>query len=281
MFIIIGAIVVVASVLTGFVMAGGHPASLLHLSEIVTIGGASLGALIIMSPPSVLKDLVRGCLQLLKGTPYNRQMYMDLLRIVYGLATLTRRDGLLAIEPHISGVKDSEIFKKGQKIVNHHHALGFLTRALEMVVEGKAAEAITERLDQEIEVVKREHHAAISALSKTADALPGFGIVAAVLGIVVTMGAIDGPVEEIGYKVGAALVGTFLGILLSYGFFAPMAVRMEMDSEEECVFLHVVSAAVVAISQGASPKEAVNHLIGQLGTSCRPTPKDLEEIFTK
>jgi len=281
MFIIIGLIVVMASVLIGFSMAGGHAAALWHLSEIVTIGGASFGALIIMSPPKVLKDLFKACLQLLKGSPYNRAMYVDLLKIVFEIASVARREGLLAIESHISNVKESAIFKKGARVVRNHHAIGFLTKAIEMLVEGKPGDAITARLKQEIEVVEREHHAAIAVLSKTADALPGFGIVAAALGIVVTMGHIDGPVEEIGHKVGAALVGTFLGILLSYGFCAPMTTRMESDSEEEKVFLKAISNAVVAIEQGTSPKETVSLVIGGLRSNCRPNAKELVEIFGK
>lgn len=281
MFTIIGAIVVVASVLIGFSMAGGHAAALWHPSEIVTIGGASLGALVIMSPPKVLVDLMKGCIALLKGSPYNRGMYVDLLKVIYEVANVARREGLLAIESHISNVKESSIFKKSTKVVRNHHAMHFLVRAMEMLVEGKSGDAITARLHQEIEVIEHEHHAASGALAKTADGLPGFGIVAAVLGIVVTMGHIDGPVEEIGHKVGAALVGTFLGILLSYGFFGPMAARMDATGAEEKVFLTSIANAVVAIEQGTTPKEVVNLVIGGIGTGVRPNAKELADIFGK
>jgi chemotaxis protein MotA len=149
-----------------------------------------------------------------------------------------------------------------------------------MVVDGNAAQ-LHASLEEEIKVVEREHHAASGALSKTADALPGFGIVAAVLGIVVTMQAIDGPVEEIGHKVGAALVGTFLGILLSYGFFAPMAGRMESLGEQETVFLRAISAGVIALSEGAAPREVVGRTLRCAGTDCRPSLAEKKALFEK
>ena len=279
MVILVGAAIVLASVLAGFSMAGGHVAALVHLSEIITICGASLGALIIMSPPRVMRDLVRGTLQILKGSPYTRALYLDLLRVFYELGGVVRRDGLVGLESHFSDPQSSEIFQKCPRLTHNHHAMEFLTRALSMVVDGMDTEGLTAALQDEIAVIQREHHQAISSLNKTADALPGFGIVAAVLGIVVTMGHIDGPVEEIGHKVGAALVGTFLGILLSYGFFAPLAGRMELSSEEETVFLSTITGGSVAIQQGARPKEVVDRAVRIMGTDCRPTAEQLKSIF--
>jgi chemotaxis protein MotA len=278
MVLIIGLIVVLGSVWTGFSMAGGHVATLLHMSELITIGGAALGALIIMSPPQVIKDILRATLQLLKGSPYGKSTYRDLLKSLYLLAAVVRRDGLLALEAHFNEPKSSSIFQKAPRLAANPHAMHFLTNGLAMIVDGMDAKALTEALDDEIKVIEREHHLAISALTKTADALPGFGIVAAVLGIVVTMGHIDGPVEEIGHKVGAALVGTFLGILLSYGFFAPLAGRMEVSGEEEKFFFQTVTVGAAAIQQGASPKEVVNRAMRQIGSNCRPTPGELKDI---
>jgi chemotaxis protein MotA len=156
----------------------------------------------------------------------------------------------------------------------------FLCDALSLIVDGKTESAqLTSWLEEEIKVTEREHHAAVTALTKTADALPGFGIVAAVLGIVVTMTAIGGPVEEIGHKVGAALVGTFLGILLSYGFFSPMAGRMELLGEEEVTFFRVIVTAIVAISEGVAPKEVIVRACRSVGTDCRPSPMELRQLF--
>jgi chemotaxis protein MotA len=222
MVVIGGCIVVLVAVLVGFSMAGGHVGALMHASEFVTIGGASLGALIIMSPIKVLRDLVRGILQLVKGSPYDKQTYAELFGLMYAFARKARKDGILTLEAHISDPKISDLFQKSPRILKNHHATEFLCSGLSLLLDGKIEDdrLVNAALGEEIKVIQREHHAAVTALAKTADALPGFGIVAAVLGIVVTMQAIDGPASEIGHKVAAALVGTFLGILLSYGFFA-------------------------------------------------------------
>lgn len=274
-----GCIVVIVAVLVGFTMSGGHIGALIHPSEIVTIGGASLGAAIIMSPKKVLTDVIRCVLQVIKGSPYNRQTYFELFQLLYGIARIVRRDGLLALESHLGNPRESALFQKYPKILGNHHALDFLTGALALLPDGKDPAQMKAALEEEIRVVEREHHAAVGVLTKTADALPGFGIVAAVLGIVVTMQAIDGPASEIGHKVGAALVGTFLGILASYGFFAPMAGRMEFLGEEEATFFHAITAAVVAISAGESAREVVTRARRIVGTDCRPGQVEMTQIF--
>lgn len=274
-----GCIVVLVAVLVGFTMSGGHIGALMHPSEIVTIGGASLGAAIIMSPKRVMTDVIRCVLQVIKGSPYNRQTYLELFQLLYGIARIVRRDGLLALESHLGNPRESALFQKYPKILGNHHALDFLTSALALLPDGKDPAQMKAALEEEIRVVEREHHAAVGVLTKTADALPGFGIVAAVLGIVVTMQAIDGPASEIGHKVGAALVGTFLGILASYGFFAPMAGRMEFLGEEEATFFHAITAAVVAISAGESAREVVTRARRIVGTDCRPGQAEMTQIF--
>ena len=274
-----GCLIVLGAILIGFTMAGGHVGALMHPSEIVTIGGASLGAVIIMSPKSVLTDLLRCVLQVIKGSPYNRRTYVELFQMLYGITKLTRRDGLLALESQLGSEHECPLFHNYPKLSGNHHARRFLFEALVMIPDSKEPEQMRAALEEEIKVAEREHHAAVGVLAKTADALPGFGIVAAVLGIVVTMQAIDGPAGEIGHKVGAALVGTFLGILLSYGFFAPMAGRMEFLGEAETVFFRVVSTAAVAISSGESPREVVTRAYRLVGTDCRPSRTELNEIF--
>jgi len=280
MVVIGGMIFVTAAVIGGFMMAGGHVGALFHLSEFVTIGGASLGALIIMSPKKVMMDLVRGVIQVIKGTPFNKQTYNELFDLLFTLGKMVRRDGILALDNHISNPHESKLFQKYPKIYNNHHAMEFLCSALSILLDGKTEAAdITSALDEEIKVMEREHHAAVAALQKTADALPGFGIVAAVLGIVVTMGHIDGPASEIGHKVGAALVGTFLGILLSYGFFAPLAGRMECLGESETTFYRTITIAVVAIAGGENARDVVMKARRSVGTDCRPTHAELTEVF--
>lgn len=280
MAVIAGCAFVLVAVLVGFTMAGGHVSSLLHLSELVTIGGAAMGALIVMSPKKVLGDVARGVLQVVKGSPYSRPTYVELFKLLYALARTVRREGLLVLESHVSNPAESALFQRYPRIGRNHHATEFLCSALSLIVDRKTnAAQLAGAIEEEIKVIDREHHAAIGVLQKTADALPGFGIVAAVLGIVVTMQAIDGPASEIGHKVGAALVGTFLGILLSYGFFAPMAGRMEFLGEAELTFYRAISAAVIAISEGENAKEVVLRARRVVGTECRPSHAELGEIF--
>ena len=279
MAVLIGCIVVIGSILTGFTMAGGKVAALIHLSEVITIGGASVGAMVIMSPPKVLKDLLQGLMQFLKGTPYNKGAYFELLGLFNAFAKMIRRDGLLSLDAHLGDPHASSIFQKFPRISNNHHIMHFLSKALYALLEGNTdAGQLTAALEDEIKVIEREHHAAVAVLNKTSDAMPGFGIVAAVLGIVITMGAIDGPASEIGHKVGAALVGTFLGILISYGFLGPLAARLEYFGELEATFLRSITSGVVAMSAGESPRDVLARILRVVGTDCRPNPAELTQI---
>lgn len=278
--VLAGAALVLGAVLVGFSMAGGKVGALIHLSEFVTIGGASLGALIMMSPTKVIKDLIRGVLQTVKGSAFGKATCTELFQVLYALARQVRQEGVLALDAHVTSPNESAVFRQYNRIGGNHHVRDFLCDALALIVDGSVDSGqLAGWLDEEIRVIEREHHAATGALAKTADALPGFGIVAAVLGIVVTMQAIGGPVDEIGYKVGAALVGTFLGILMAYGFFAPMAGRMEALGEQEVTFFRAAAAGVVAINDGASPKDVVTRARRVVGTDCRPSQAELKQLF--
>ncbi len=280
MVVIVGCIVVVAAVLAGFSLSGGEIGALFHPTEILTIGGAALGALIIMSPVKVLKDLMRGLLATLKGSPYNRQAYCELFKAMYDFFRIARRDGLQALESHMSEPHESSIFKKYKLIGDNHHVSEFICGALSPVIEGSATPVqLKALLETEIHVIAEEHNAPLHALSKTADALPGFGIVAAVLGIVITMSAIDGPVEEIGEKVGAALVGTFLGILASYGFFGPLASRMESLGEAELAFFRTIASVVLAFINDVPPKIAIDQARRGVASDLRPSRAELDQLF--
>lgn len=279
MAVIFGCIFVIVAVLTGYTIAGGKVAALIHVSEIITICGASAGALIIMSPKKVLVDLLRGLMQFIKGSPYNKQSFLQLLGLFNALSKMIRRDGLLSLDAHLGNPHESALFQKFPRINGNHHAMQFLSKALYMILDGNTDAAhVTAALEEEIKVIEREHHAAVAVLNKTSDAMPGFGIVAAVLGIVITMQAIDGPASEIGHKVGAALVGTFLGILLSYGFLAPMAARMEYFGEIETTFLRAITSGVVALSTGENAREVLGRVQRIVGTDCRPTEQELTQI---
>ncbi len=280
MFVIVGCLVVTGCVLGGFIWAGGHVGALIHPSEVLTIGGASLGALIMMSPVSTMINLVKGILQTLKGSPYGRATYDQTFQALYELFRLARREGMLALESHISNPHESELFKRYPKLANDHHATDFIQGAFGPLIDGSLKpEEIGALLEMEMAAMHEEHHAPIAALSKTADALPGFGIVAAVLGIVITMEKIDGPVTEIGHSVGAALVGTFLGILASYGFLGPLAAKMESMGEEEGCYFRTVSAIMQGYFGGMQPKMAVESGRRGLPRNLRPTSEEMEALF--
>jgi chemotaxis protein MotA len=279
MIVIIGAVIVVGAVLAGFSLSGGHMMALFHPSELLTIGGAAGGALLMMSPIKVIKDLAKGMLAAVKGSPFDKLAYRELFKLMYDLLRIARRDGLLMLERHVSDPHHSEIFGKYPKIGHNHHVVDFICNGLSPLVDGATPEQLTGLLNAELKIIEEEHHAPVSVLSKTADGLPGFGIVAAVLGIVITMGAIDGPVQEVGHKVGAALVGTFLGILLSYGFFGPLAARMEFLGAAELGFFHAIASIVMGAAQSQSPKVVIEQARRGIGTDVRPTRTEMEELF--
>ena len=225
MLVIIGALVVTFSVIGGFMMAGGHVGALVQPSEFVVILGAALGALIIMAPKKVLLDMVGQ----IKGTPYNKVAYEELLKALYELFMRGRRNGMITLDEHVLKPEESSIFTKYPKFLSDHHAMEFLCGALRPVIDGKVKpDQRKSLLEIEMDAAEEEHHTPVSVLTKTSDAMPGFGIVAAVLGIVVTMASIGGPVSEIGHHVATALVGTFLGILVSYGYLSPLVVNLEL-----------------------------------------------------
>ncbi|HVT27716.1 MAG TPA: flagellar motor stator protein MotA [Lacipirellulaceae bacterium] len=280
MIVIVGAIVVIGAVLGGFSMAGGHIGALVHPSELVTIGGAALGGLIVSCPKKVLVDLVKGLIQSVKGSPYNKKAYEEAFKCLYDLLRLARRDGMLALESHISKPEESSIFGKYPKVANDHHLLHFICGGMGPLIDATVKpEQMAELLEGELKVMEEEHHAPMLALQKTADALPGFGIVAAVLGIVVTMAHIDGPPGEIGERVGAALVGTFLGILLSYGFAAPLSTRMQFLAEAEGAFFRTMAAVIVGFANNLPPKVAIEMARRGIAREFRPEREELDGWF--
>ncbi len=277
MIIIIGAIIVLGSVMGGFLIGGGRLPVLLHFNELLIIGGAALGALVIMSPRKVLMDMVRGLANCLKGTPHNRAAYEDLLKVLYELFLLGRRNGMIALEEHVLEPKSSSIFNRYPDFANNHHAMEFLCGSLRPIIDGKIKpDQLRLLLDVEIDRMEDEHHAPVNVLTRAADAMPGFGIVAAVLGIVITMASISGPIEQIGEHVAAALVGTFLGIFLAYGFLNPLAVNLEFIGSAELDFTRCIAACVVGFANGMAPITAVELGRRGLSSDLRPTADELE-----
>lgn len=275
---IIGSLVVLGCVLGGFLWSGGHILHLWHPSEIVIIVGAAFGAFLISNPFKVSKAAFRQAISLPKGPRYSRDDYVDLLKLVYDILVKMRKEGLLAIEADVEKPEESPLFKKYPKVLEDHHMVTFITDCLRLIVGGTLdPHELESLLEYELETHHKEAHEPVHAVQRVADALPGFGIVAAVLGIVNTMAALEGAdTTTIGAKVGAALVGTFLGILVAYGFVGPIASAMEHKVAEEGKAFEVVKMALVASVRGYAPPVAVEFARKLLFSEVRPTFADLE-----
>jgi chemotaxis protein MotA len=280
MIIIVGAFLVVVCVFGGFVWGGGQLLVLVHPAELLIIGGGAGGALIVMSPKKVLGDIAKGLLVCLKGAPYKRGDFDDLLKVLYELFLLGRRNGMIALEEHVLDPKTSSIFKRYPRFAANTHALEFLCGSLRPIIDGKIKpDQLRLLLDAELDRMEYEHSAPVNVLTKTGDAMPGFGIVAAVLGIVITMASISGPVEDIGEHVAAALVGTFLGILLSYGFINPLATNLEFTFAAEQDFTKCIAACVIGFASGMAPVTAVELGRRGLSSEMRPDADEMEQMF--
>jgi len=279
MFIIIGALVVFGSVAGGYLMEGGQPLVLNQPAEFLIIGGAALGSLLIGTPPSVIKRLLNQ-MKMLFGAGTSKNDYSDLLAMLYQLFKVAQQSGVMALEPHFEVPANSTIVSKYPKFLGRHHAVDFLADSIKVIIIGGiGAHDFEALMDQDLEVRHEEAAKPAATLNKVADALPGLGIVAAVLGVVITMGAIDGPPAEIGHKVGAALVGTFLGILASYGFFGPLAGRMEALGVAEMTFFRTISSIVLAFVNNVPPKVAIDQARRGVGSDMRPSREELEQLF--
>ncbi len=280
MIIFIGIAVVLCSVFGGFVIGGGHLFWLLHLNELLIIGGGGLGALIIMSPRKVLRDMAKGMFLSLKGMPHGREAYEQLLKVLYELFLLGRRNGMIALEEHVLEPANSPILKKYPTFAENRDAVEFLCSSLRPIIDGRIKpDQLRLLLCAEIERKETEHFAPVNVLTKVGDSMPGFGIVAAVLGIVITMASIDGPIENIGKHVAAALVGTFLGILLAYGFVNPLAVNLDFIGSADLDFIRCIAACVTGFADGMAPLTAVELGRRGLSSELRPTAEGLEEML--
>ena len=277
MLIIVGAIIVIVSVLTGYTLHGGKLAILWQPFEIIIIFGAAFGAFLIANPGKVVKQVAKTIPVLLKGTVYSKAIYMDLLAMLYELFYKAQREGLLAIEADVDDPDNSELFQKYPRVLAQHEAMTFLTDYLRLMVGGSMNPHELENLmDVELETLHQEEEMPAKALNNVADALPGFGIIAALLGITVAMGVIDGPVATIGKLVAAALVGTFLGILTGYSFLGPLANAMEHRARERAKFLEIIKVTIMAILNGYKPVLAVEFGRKAMYDNERPSFQELE-----
>lgn len=278
MLLIVGAVIVLLSVAGGYLMEGGHAVVLNQPSEFLIIGGAAFGSLLIGTPPPILKELLVQCKGLF-GAAHGKDEYVGLLSLLFQLFKLSQQGGIMALEPHFESPDTSAILSKHPKFLARRDAVDFLSDSVKvMIVGGISPHDLEMLMDEDLEV---RHHCAgrpAATLNKIADALPGLGIVAAVLGVVITMGAIDGPPAEIGHKVGAALVGTFLGILLSYGFTQPLATHLELRMAEHTHYELCIKAGLVAIYKGLPPTIAIEFARRVLPEEVRPSFDETEKF---
>lgn len=275
MIAIFGAVFVVACVLAGYMMHHGNLALLLQYNEFVIIGGAGLGSFILSTPLGLLKRTPAHMMAVLKGDPYTKDQYMNLILTLFSLSNAVRRDGLISVEAHIEDPERSTIFSKNEFLLHHHHALHFFCDSLRLLTSGGIPpHELEAMLDADIESHHQEGSVIAGQIQKMADAFPGLGIVAAVLGIIITMQSIDKGAAVVGMSVAAALVGTFLGVLLSYGFFNPLASHMDLLGRSATHYLEVIKVGIIAISKGYSPTIAVEF-------ARRAIPGDVRPVFTE
>lgn len=282
MFVIIGVLVVLGAIVGGYLMEHGHIAVLLQPAELVIIGGAAIGTVLIANPLHILTKIAAGVLGSLKGSPFTKQRYIETLRMLFDLLTKGRKEGLVALENDIEEPAKSQIFAKYPAFLDDHHSRDFVCDTMRMAITGGVEPFdLDQMMELDMEVHHHESSQPVSALSTMADSLPGLGIVAAVLGVVITMGALGGPPEEIGRKVAAALVGTFLGILLCYGFVGPLASNMAKTVDEEHAYHYVLRVAIIAFVKGQAPIMAIELSRRAIPGRVRPTFKEVEDRCRK
>jgi chemotaxis protein MotA len=278
MFAIIGIVVVFGAIVAGYLMEKGNLLVLVQPAELIIIGGAALGTLFVANPMHIIKAMVSGVLGVLKPSPFSKKRYLGTLRMMFEFLNKVRKEGLLSVENDVEKPKESVIFKKYPEFLKDHHVMDFVCDTLRMAITGGVEPFdMDQMMERDMEV---HHHGVatpIASLSTMADALPGLGIVAAVLGVVITMGALGGPPEEIGHKVAAALVGTFLGILLCYGLVGPLAANMAKGADEHNEYLQVLRVLILSFLKGNAPMIAIEIARRAIPAHVRPSFEEMEK----
>lgn len=280
MFVIIGYVVVLGCVLGAYAVTGGNFAVLGHAvpHEMLVIAGAAVGAFLVGNSNKVIAATVKALPRVFKGSKQSKARYLALMALLYDILTKVRKEGMMAIENDVEEPEKSALFQKHKLVANDHHLLEFITDYLRMMVSGNMnPHEIESLMDQEIETHHHEAVAPALSIQKIGDALPAFGIVAAVLGVVKTMASVGKPPAELGAMIASALVGTFLGILLSYGFVSPLAALLEQRADEDSKELQCVKATLLASLQGYAPAVAVEFGRKVLYSTERPTFIELEK----
>jgi chemotaxis protein MotA len=277
MFSIIGILIVIAAIMGGYLMEHGNVRVLIQPAELLIIGGAAIGTVLIANPLHILKKIASGIAGVFGGSKFTKKRYVESLQMMYALFNKARKDRLMGLEADVEEPSKSSVFSKHPQFLKEHHVRDFVCDTLRMAVTGAEAFDLDQLLDLDMEVHHHDAGQPIAALSSMADSLPGLGIVAAVLGVVITMGALGGPPEEIGRKVAAALVGTFLGILLCYGFVGPIAANMAKNAEEERAYLYVLRVVMITFLKGTAPIMAVEAARRAIPGHVRPSFQEVEK----
>jgi chemotaxis protein MotA len=277
MLVIVGYVVVLGAVFGGFALAGGHLAALLQPIELLMIAGAALGAFLVGNNGKAIKATLKDLPKVLKGSKYNKDTYMELMALLYELLGKVRKEGLMSIEGDVEEPEQSPIFTKYPQVLKDHHAIEFMTDYLRIMVSGNLNSMEIENL-MDVEIDTHHHEAMISShvIAKLGDAMPAFGIVAAVMGVVHTMESVGIPPAELGILIAHALVGTFLGILLAYGFVGPLATLLEQKAEEGTKMLQTIKVTLLANLNGYAPAMAVEFGRKALNSTERPGFLELE-----
>ena len=278
MFVLVGYAVILGADFGGFAMAGGHLGSLLQPVELLMIFGSATGAFLVANPTKVIKSTLKALPSLLRGSRYSKSLYMETLALLFEILAKVRKEGLMSIEGDVESPEQSPIFSKYPMVTSDHHVVEFLTDYLRLMVGGNLnAFEIENLMDNELETHHEEGSVPIHAIEKMGDALPAFGIVAAVMGVVHTMESVGIPPAELGKLIAAALVGTFLGILLAYGFVGPLATLLQHKLDESTKMLQCIKVTLLASLNGYAPQVAVEFGRKVLCSTERPTFMELEE----
>lgn len=282
MFVLIGLAIVIGSILTGYTMHGGKIGALMQYTEFIIIGGSAIGSVVIGYSHKAAIGVAKSCLALLKGNPYKKETFLELLQVMYDLFLMARKDGLMALEQHIENPQESEVFKQYPGFLSNHHAVEFLCDTLKLVtMGGTSVYDLSDMMDMDMEAQHEEAMKNPEILTSMGDSMPGFGIVAAVLGVVITMQAIGGPPEQVGEKVGAALVGTFLGVLLAYGIINPLAKAVEAVVRTESQYMACIKNSVVAFARGDVPLVCVEFARRNIVPEIRPGFTEMEDTVKR
>ncbi len=279
MLLIFGFVIVFGSIVTGFTMDGGHLAVLIQINEWVIIGGAGFGSLLVGNKPSTVLRIATESLALMKPNPFNRTAFTELLQVLYDVFYAARKDGLVGIESHVENPEESELFKKYPSFHGNHHAVSFLSDTMKVLLTGAVDDHhLSDILDLDLDRHHDESMTVARSLQTMADSMPGFGIVAAVLGVIVTMGKIGGDPAAVGESVAAALVGTFLGVLLAYGVVGPMSTALEGRAAAEERYMATIRTALLSFSRGDPPITSVEFARRNIEPGMRPSFSELEDI---